>query len=137
MARLFPEHAEFLLKVNELIFDLMKIFSNGLYQHPNFKGSSSIKKVLPVLCPDLDYEELDIQNGSIAALKWHLMTEENSEEEEAKKVFSELLEYCKLDTWAMVRIWQGVTKISPISSILSSTIYTFKTLISTLLLPFL
>ena len=69
MANDYPQHADFLLGMNEMVYDLMEIFSKGLYQHPKFKGKSSIKKVLPVLCPELSYGDLEIQNGNAAVIQ--------------------------------------------------------------------
>ena len=33
-------------------------------------GSNSIKAVLPTICPDLSYNDLDIQDGTTAQLTW-------------------------------------------------------------------
>jgi CRISPR/Cas system-associated exonuclease Cas4 (RecB family) len=63
MSRLYPEFADFLHDVNIRMYDLEVPFKTGLYIHPDFKGKSSIKKVLPVLVPDLSYDTLGIQNG--------------------------------------------------------------------------
>ena len=94
MAKRLPQYADFLHSVNDRVYDLMKVFSQGLYVHPDFKGSASIKKVLPVLCPELNYQGLEIQNGG-----------------DAKQTFQDLLKYCELDTWAMVRIWEELGKV--------------------------
>ncbi len=111
MAALFPQYKSFLTSVNDRVYDLMEIFWDGLYQHPTFKGSASIKKVLPVLCPELTYQDLDIQNGMAAVIKWHHMTDSRLLPEEAEKTFQDLLKYCHLDTLAMVRIWEELSKI--------------------------
>ena len=89
----------------------MKVFSQGLYLHPTFKGSASIKKVLPVLCPELSYQDLEIQNGGAAVIQWHHMTDGRMTEDQAKQTFQDLLKYCELDTWAMVRIWEELGKV--------------------------
>ena len=112
MGILFPQYSEFLNSINERVHDLMKIFKDGLYSHPKFKGSASIKKVLPVLCPELSYGDLEIQNGNAAVIKWHHMTDGRMTEKEAKQTFQDLLKYCELDTWAMVRIWEELRKVS-------------------------
>ena len=110
MAALFPEYKDFLSGLNDRVFDLMEIFSNGLCVHPEFLGSASIKRVLPALCPELNYGQLDIQSGTIAVIKWHHMTDGKMSSEEAEKTYRDLLQYCKLDTWAMVRIWEELRK---------------------------
>ena len=38
MGEQFPAYQNFLLSVNDRMFDLMKIFKKGYYQHPQFKG---------------------------------------------------------------------------------------------------
>lgn len=111
MAARLPEYANFLHSVNDRTRDLMKIFSKGLYIDPAFKGRSSIKKVLPVLCPELNYGDLEVQNGSAAVIKWHHMTDGRMSEVEAKKTYQDLLKYCHLDTWAMVRIWEELGRV--------------------------
>lgn len=110
MAAVLPQFAKFLYSVNERVYDLMKIFSQGLYLHPKFKGSASIKNVLPVLCPELSYKDLEIQNGGTAVIKWHHMTDGRMTETDVTNTYKNLLKYCKLDTWAMVRIWQELKK---------------------------
>jgi hypothetical protein len=105
-ASLFPDYAEFLFSVNDRVYDLMDIFKKEYYLHPAFKGKTSLKRVLPVLCPELSYQTLPIQNGTEANIKWHHWTDGAFQEEEHEFIRKALLEYCKLDTWAMVRIWQ-------------------------------
>ncbi|HSH31406.1 MAG TPA: DUF2779 domain-containing protein, partial [Candidatus Saccharimonadales bacterium] len=70
LASLHPEYAGFLEGVNQRVFDLMEIFSNHLYGHPGFGGSASIKKVLPVLIPDMTYQQLGISEGMAASNGW-------------------------------------------------------------------
>jgi hypothetical protein len=109
--KLFPKFASFLDSVNERVYDLMKVFREGHYQHPKFKGKTSIKKVLPVLCPELSYQNLEIQNGGAAVIQWHHLTDGRMTDIEAEKAYQDLLGYCCLDTWAMVRIWEELGKM--------------------------
>jgi hypothetical protein len=111
MARLYPEFADFLNDVNRRMYDLEVPFKSGLYIHPDFKGKSSIKKVLPVLVPELSYHSLNVQNGSMAFTQWHRLIFEDLEAEEKAKIKADLLEYCKMDTWAMVKIWEILRQI--------------------------
>ena len=53
-------YAKAMERINAQIRDLRDIFSDQHYVHPGFRGSTSIKHVLPVLVPDLSYEELSI-----------------------------------------------------------------------------
>jgi CRISPR/Cas system-associated exonuclease Cas4 (RecB family) len=106
MARMYPEFADFLHDVNDRMYDLEVPFKSGVYIHPDFKGKSSIKKVLPVLAPDLSYNTLNVQNGSMAFTQWSRMISEDLSDAEKQQIRQDLLDYCKMDTWAMVRIWE-------------------------------
>ncbi|MCD4811777.1 DUF2779 domain-containing protein [bacterium] len=99
---------EFGESMNSRMYDLMVIFRDPLYADPKFKGSYSIKKVLPVLVPNLSYDGLDIGEGSVAMASWNEMV--YGEGKDREKVKKDLLKYCELDTLAMVRIWEGLVK---------------------------
>ena len=101
-----PEHADFLDDINSRMFDLMTIFSKQLHIHPDFQGRASIKKVLPVLCPELSYKELDIGNGSEAMNTWNKLVTEDVSNDEKVEIEKAMREYCGLDTYAMYAIWK-------------------------------
>lgn len=110
LGELFPEYAEFYASLNDRIYDLKDIFSKNYYVDSGFKGSNSIKDVLPVLAPQLSYKELAIGKGDLASVRWYEIAtgEDNSG---ADQVFADLLEYCKLDTLAMVEIFNVLRKL--------------------------
>jgi len=110
ISEIYPEYDQFLLGLNNRTFDLESIFKDD-YRHPGFKGKTSIKKVLPVLCPDFSYKNLDIQSGTEAMENWHRIIFESLSEEEIIKIQNSLLEYCKLDTLAMVKIFKHILNI--------------------------
>lgn len=110
LAELHPEHAEFLKEINDTMFDLMTIFSSGLYVDPAFRGSASIKKVLPAVVPALTYAALNIHKGDQASERWEKMIAPTTSQDEKAKIAKDLLEYCKLDTWAMVEIYRFLMK---------------------------
>jgi hypothetical protein len=112
MAVMFPEYADFFNEVNEKTRDLMKVFADRLYIDNRFKGRSSIKKVLPVLCPDLDYNALGISEGLTASISWYRAVKwKTISDAERQRIFNDLEEYCELDTWAMVRIYEELCKL--------------------------
>lgn len=111
MAKLYPEYREFLRGVNRRLYDLMEIFSNLYYSDAKFGGSASIKNVLPVLVPELNYKELAIQKGDVAALKWKQAAFGQLGAEQAEQVFEDLRVYCGQDTIAMVRIYEFLMNI--------------------------
>lgn len=103
MAKLFPEKANFLNDINQRMVDLQIPFKNA-YVDARFEGSTSIKKVLPIVCPDLNHKELAIQDGFSAMEAWFKMV--NLDGKEADKIIQDLLGYCRLDTYAMVEIYR-------------------------------
>ncbi len=111
MAKRYPDLAAFLLSLNDRIRDLADIFSKDMYVHPGFKGSWSIKNVLPVIVPVLSYKELEIGKGDQAMSAWWNMRHDKMSELEKETVKQNLLKYCGLDTWAMVEIWKEMKKL--------------------------
>ena len=105
------EHSDFLMRLADRIYDLMDICTKGYYHHKDFRGSVSIKAVLPVMCPELSYKTLNIQNGGQAMTTYRDLIFSESYKGREEQVVSDLLAYCKLDTWAMVRIWQEMWKL--------------------------
>ncbi|MFN0279044.1 MAG: DUF2779 domain-containing protein [Pyrinomonadaceae bacterium] len=112
MAEMFPDLAEFFSEVNYKTCDLMNIFADDLYIHPQFKGKTSIKKVLPVLVPSLSYTDLGINDGLAATIKWFRAATWNSmSDAERQQIFNDLLEYCELDTVAMLEIFKVLVSL--------------------------
>jgi hypothetical protein len=108
MAESQPKFAKLLHSINDRVFDLMEIFRKHFYVHPDFRGSCSIKDILPVLVPQLSYKTLTIQEGGTASLTWYRMLTDGRNEEEKHKTCADLLAYCKLDTLAMVEIYRSL-----------------------------
>jgi len=108
MAERYPAHREFIDDMNARVYDLMEVFSKGLYIHPDFHGSASIKNVLPVMVPDLDqgYSGLKISNGEEAMLAWFEIFSGEIPDFDIEQPRQDLLAYCKLDTLAMVKIYE-------------------------------
>jgi len=110
MGKRCPEFSEYLESVGKRMFDLMGIFSKGHYVHPKFKGSPSIKTILPVLVPHLSYEDLEIKQGSVASAVWLDMAFGQKTDEQRESIKSGLIEYCSLDTRAMAEIMSFLRK---------------------------
>lgn len=111
MGVLYPAYADFLADLNDRMYDLRVPFQKGYYQHPDFKGKTSLKSVLPVLSPEVSYNDLAIQNGMIATIKWHHATDGRLSKKEQKQTFQDLLSYCDLDTLAMVKILEELRAV--------------------------
>ena len=103
MTERYPGSAEFLNSLNDRMVDLEDVFKTD-YVDARFDGSTSIKKVLPVVCPHLDYKELEVQDGASAMEAWQRMI--NAAPDEAEKIAADLLKYCERDTFAMVEIYR-------------------------------
>lgn len=107
LAALFPDLVPKLALVVGRLFDLEQVFKNG-YSSPAFLGKTSIKKVLPAMVPDLRYDRLEVNNGEDAAGVFALMRAGVYSVETHDVHRTQLLEYCKLDTLAMVRLHEAV-----------------------------
>ena len=105
------EYSEFLKDVNKRIKDLMIPFSKGWFVDKEFKGSASIKNVLPVLVDELSYHHLDINEGLTAQRIWLETFVLDKNQDKKAKITKDLLEYCKLDTFAMVKILEVLQKL--------------------------
>ena len=104
MTEAYPEKAVFLKSLIERTVDLEDPFKQD-YVDIAFGGSTSIKKVLPVLVPELSYEHMDVANGTEAMEGWKkLISLPHSPEKQALR--EAMLKYCELDTLAMVKIYQ-------------------------------
>lgn len=131
MAAKFPDFAEHLLDIvrDERplgkdqsntdqtglgLVDMEDPFAQGWACEPAMGGKSSIKYVLPALFPNdpsLNYHNLEnhdegavlVQNGSMAVEAFKAMA--GMDEATRAATRENLLRYCELDTWAMVKVW--------------------------------
>lgn len=106
LAKRVPGAKAFLTDLNARVYDLMDIFSKQYHVHHDYRGSTSIKYVLPVLAPELSYKNLEIREGGTASQKWDEMTTGDISDEEKRQIATSLKTYCKLDTYAMYKIWE-------------------------------
>lgn len=110
LAKLLPIHADYFESLNQRTVDLMVPFKLD-YVHPGFAGSTSIKKVLPVLCPELQYSKDIVHDGASAMEAWAEMvnTDDSTTRERLR---AELLAYCHLDSLAMVEIFKRLSTVA-------------------------
>lgn len=113
LAELYPDLSEHLLNIRGNIKDLMIPFKDRMYYTKAMEGSYSIKYVLPALFPndpELDYHNLPVvHNGGEASDTFVSLAERSKEEQEV--IRNGLLVYCKLDTYAMVKVWQKLNEV--------------------------
>ena len=110
IARDFPEFNKEIDERINRIADLMIPFQKKYYYTPEMKGSYSIKYVLPALVPEMNYNELEIREGGTASIAFESLYYETDLFKTAE-IRKNLLEYCKMDTLAMVEILNKLQKL--------------------------
>ncbi len=110
LAEAFPNYAFQIGKMIERLKDLMIPFQQRWYYTPAMRGSYSIKKVLPALVPELSYEDLTIKEGGTASNTFASMLL-GGLAGDVMQTRRDLLEYCKLDTMAMVEILETLKNV--------------------------
>ncbi len=104
MADAYPRSAKALRSIKNRLWDLATPFRTGLYVHPKFHGSWSIKAVLPALVPGMTYDGMLIGNGGEASLAYLNLMEGQLSPAERKRTILALKRYCGQDTLAMVKL---------------------------------
>ena len=93
--------------------DLADVFQNGYCYNKQMGGSFSIKSVLPALFPndpELNYKNLEgVHKGDEASAAYLALPIMSKEEYDSTR--KNLLAYCKLDTYAMVKIYQKLLEL--------------------------
>ncbi|MCF7802705.1 MAG: DUF2779 domain-containing protein [Candidatus Marinimicrobia bacterium] len=92
------------------LWDQLVIFRKH-YTDYRFRGSNSIKAVLPVLVPELAYEDLEIQGGEVAQVAWNELLD-TEDEAQRKELIQSLLAYCRRDTLGMVEIYRQLVDLN-------------------------
>lgn len=106
LATRFPHLSESMLAINARVVDLLPI-ARTRYYHPSQQGSWSIKKLLPAVVPELSYDALDgVQDGGMAMEAFLEAIHPDTSAGRKTQIEQQLFAYCKMDTYAMVRIWQ-------------------------------
>ncbi len=110
LARLFPEYEERLSDIHDRIYDLMKVFKGDKdiqgesmmnYYDRRMQGSFSIKSTATF--SHLSHQALDVKHGGEAMEVYAHFP--NYDQETFDQKYHALIEYCKLDTYAMVEIF--------------------------------
>jgi len=112
LAQSFPELSTALSNMLERFTDLAAPFRSGHYVHPDFRGSFSIKVVLPALVPSMTYKGLTVANGGDAQVAYLSLMSGKLAASEVKTLRDALKTYCGQDTLAMVEILKVLLKIA-------------------------
>ena len=106
LARDFPDMSRPLLEIISRLRDLYQVVQKCIY-FPDFYGSYSIKYVGPALVPALNYNDLEIRNGGMAAAVYQELAENsNVDKVELVQRLNDIRKYCHRDTLATVEIWK-------------------------------
>ena len=104
MAAMLPDLAPALNAVAGRLIDLLRL-TRDHYQHPALNGSYSLKNVLPTVDAELDHALLEeVQDGLSAQAAYHEAVDPATPAERRDVLRASLLEYCGLDTLALVRV---------------------------------
>lgn len=109
MARCFPQHADALNSIIGRLVDPLPLMRAHVY-HRDFHGSFSIKKVAPALLgTEFRYDNKEVSDGLLAGV-WaeRILRGFMSNPSEVASVREKLLAYCRMDTLAMVRLWEWI-----------------------------
>lgn len=104
LKRDFPEFGSLIDSWVSRLWDLEKIFSNFWFYDNKQSGSTSIKKVCPVLVPNLSYDTLTIKDGNSSVTSYLKLIRGDLSFLEKEQLKKHLDEYNTLDTLAMVKI---------------------------------
>jgi hypothetical protein len=91
------------------LVDLLQLVRT-YYYHPAFHGSFSIKSVLPAVAAHLDYGDLAISDGRLAAMAYAEMIGADTPRERKTEIRENLLAYCERDTLAEVELFRFFTQ---------------------------
>ena len=110
VATFFPRHRDKIGTVIENMRDIAVPFRTKAYYDWQMTGSYSLKDVLPALVPGASYDEMEISDGGMATDAYFRMCSAD-DPAEMDRIRRGLLEYCTLDTLAMVRIFEKLREI--------------------------
>jgi hypothetical protein len=103
LAAWLPEFAGRIKKIQARLWDLLPVVRNCVY-HPEFAGSYSLKSVLPALIPTMSYAGMTVADGTDAGLAWESLVRGSLDCGERNGVRNALLDYCALDTLALLEL---------------------------------
>ena len=106
----YPEYRESIQSIIDRLFDLFQPIKTH-YFHRDLQGSYSIKNVLPTVVPDLKYSDLlDVQDGMMAQQAYLEIINVKTTKERKISLTNSLSKYCEMDTLAMVKLIQNLSK---------------------------
>ena len=111
LAAELPDMSDQLLALNARVVDLLPVVRKNYYPS-DMPGSWAMKKVLPSLVPELSYADLgSVQDGTQAQSTYLAVIGDEVSAEERRQLEADLIEYCKLDTYAMVMMVESLCEM--------------------------
>ena len=109
LARALPHQAPTLERLLPRLVDLHRIVRRH-YCHPDFRGSLSLKTVLPTMT-DARYDDLAIADGLLASVRY-MQALRTSDEAVRRATFANLRAYCNRDTAATGALLAALRKVA-------------------------
>lgn len=104
LAHMVPRHKRALLRLLPRFEDTLAL-TRSYYYHPRMMGSWSLKVIVPIIAPDLDYDDVgEVQDGGAASAAYLEIISESTPPERRAELRASLEKYCKRDTEALVRL---------------------------------
>jgi len=106
----YPELEQSLSALVERLVDLHPLAKQHYY-HPDMHGSWSIKAILPTIGADIDYSNLvEVRDGEAAQSAYLEAIHADTTTERRAVLREALLAYCRLDTEAMVKLVEFLSR---------------------------
>lgn len=115
LAAACPELADELSALLPRLFDLEKAFKDH-YKQPEFHGRTTIKMTLPAMVSEMSYDGMVVADGLDAMAVFAFMVWGKYSAEEHTEWRARMLEYCKQDTLAMVKLHEKLLEAVAASS---------------------
>ena len=103
LTQALPRYRDQIEDIQARLWDPLPVIRAHVY-HLEFRGSYSLKSVLPALVPGMTYEGMEVAEGNEAGLAWEKMVQEEVGTEERRRLREALLAYCRQDTLAMAKL---------------------------------
>ncbi len=107
LGNMFPEYKEQLENIKNRFVDLAMPFVEGVVYDTRMKGNYTLKQLVDIVS-DYSYKDLEIYDGMGAVFNWRNV-DKGSEDEE--KIVSNLKEYCSLDAYGLLLVYQWLFKL--------------------------
>ena len=110
LAATFPQHTHALDAVASRLVDLHQLVRKSYY-HPGFRGSFSLKSVVPVVAPELSYDDLEVADGHLASVLYDRAIS-SADKGARRRIFDNLRAYCSHDTLATVELHKALVVLA-------------------------